>query len=113
MIDSNLKNDTIKQLSKFFTNKLSKLLTEEICKFSATYSEENEAPFLEQSIFETKVTELIDVFTNNKNLVKDIKKNSDLVYIISNMKPEELQPDKYIDILNKKKIEEYRKIINW
>ena len=109
MTDIKSNNNSIKCFSQYFTNKLSKQIVEEISKFSKNYSEENEIPFLEQSIFDTKVNELEEAFRINKNLVKDIKKDNLNLNKLCTMKPEELQPERYMDILNKKKIEEHRK----
>lgn len=107
MIDINIIEKSISDLSKFFTKKKSKSLVDEISSFCIDYSEQNNIPFLIDSIFQTKVDELKEIFSINKKLVNDIKKNT--ISNICYLRPEELNPEQYTDIIKKKNIEEYRR----
>ena len=98
---------------KFFTSKLGKIKSkkfiEEVSKFAKKYSEENDCLFLLDNIFETKLDEFKDLFEKSNYLCKSVKNNSILLSDLCYLSPEELNPDKYKDILNKKEIEEFRK----
>lgn len=101
--------DDENDISKLLTKKIGKKFIEQVKNFSKKYAEENNIEFMEDSIFETKMDELKDVLMKNKELIKDLKKNESLLKNICYLKPEQLYPDRYSDIINKKNIEEYRK----
>lgn len=104
---------TVFDYNKFFTSKLGKIKSkkfiEEIKHFATKYSEENDCIFLLDNIYETKLDEFKDLFEKSNYLSKSIKDNSINLADICYLSPDELNPDKYKDILSKKEIEEFRK----
>lgn len=85
--------------------KNSKLIFESIKRFSKEYAEENNTPFLEDQIFDTKLEEILCVLQNK--IISDlIKKKKIKLDEIAFMKPEELHPDKFEKILKRKQLEE-------
>jgi DNA-directed RNA polymerase subunit M/transcription elongation factor TFIIS len=94
-----------KETIKLLNNKYAKLIEESISEFAKEYSQTNEIPFLIESIYDTKLEEIINALCNNDKLItseEDAKR-------IAFMKPEELNPDNYEKIIKKKEMEEYKK----
>jgi DNA-directed RNA polymerase subunit M/transcription elongation factor TFIIS len=110
-IDINVRNKYTDQLSLIFTKDISKQIEESIFNFSNEYAHNNDVLYLLENIYDTKCLEIIS-YLKNKNddyLIKNIKSNKLDPKNIGFMKPEELNPDKYENIINKKKLEEENK----
>lgn len=113
-INSECRENVIKILSKVIDNKLAKVVEESIYKFTEAYTESDNTPsFLVQSIYETKSNDIINEITNKDSdyLLNAIKKGNikDGLVNIAFLKPEELNPDKYENIIKRKEMEEYKK----
>jgi len=111
-IDSECRKNVIKILSKVLNSKLASLVEESIFNFTKEYTETNDTPsFLNQSIYDTKSNDIINEIINKKSeyLLNAIKNQTIKVIEIAFMKPEELNPDKYENIVKKKEMEEYKK----
>ena len=98
-------NQTIECLSKLIKKNFVKLVEKSINDFSVEYAEINDTPFLLESIYDTKVEEIINALTKNPEIIS----NEDDAKRIAFMKPEELNPDNYEKLLKKKEMEEYKK----
>jgi len=109
MLDKDIYNNSVTELSTFFTKKTSKTIVDSIYEFCSNYAEQNDIEVLVESIFQTKIDEFKDVFLNNKLLVKDIINNKISINNICYLRQEELSPDRYTNIINKKKLEEHKK----
>lgn len=110
MDDDNLINETkslntIKQLKDYINKDFAKLVEKSILDFSNEYANINETPFLINSIYDTKLEEII----NTLKLTPELIKTNDDAKNIAFLKPEELNPEKYEKLLKKKEIEEYKK----
>jgi len=106
-MSSNLKEDII-FFSQFMSNYKSKKFINNLNVFSLEYSNENNIPFLQEEIYNTKRDYFKELFNKNtflKDSITSKKINLDEIIILP---PEILEPEKYNSILNKKKIEEYR-----
>lgn len=104
-MDQDKVNQTIKSLNKITKKEFAKLIEKSINDFAIEYSEINDTPFLFESIYDTKVEEIINALTKNQDFIScddDAKR-------IAFMKPEELNPDNYEKLLKKKEMEEYKK----
>jgi len=105
-MDSEKSKETIKLLiDKNVKKQYAKIIEESINEFAKEYSETNEVPFLFDSIYDTKLEEIISALCSNDKLItseEDAKR-------IAFMKPEELNPDNYEKIIKKKEMEEYKK----
>jgi transcription elongation factor S-II len=112
-IDSDCRKNVVKILSKVISEKAAKKVEESIFNFIRDYTETDTPAFLIQSIYETKSNDLINEITNKDSdfLLKAIKSDNIKGGIgnIAFLKPEELNPDKYENIIKKKEMEEYKK----
>jgi hypothetical protein len=104
-MESEKTNETIKKISKFLKKELAVKAEKGIYEFSKEYSEENDTPFLLESIYDTKLDEILDSMCSNKDNVK----TEEDAYKLAFLTPEELNPDKYEKLLKKKEIIEYKK----
>ena len=77
MINKNLRDHAIKEISKFLDKKVIKDVEESIFNFSINYSEENGTPFLLEQIYETKSDEIIQILQGNtlQFIIKSINTN--------------------------------------
>ena len=112
-IDTECRKNVVKLLSKILNEELAKQIEESIFTFIKDYTESDTPSFLFQSIYETKSNDIINEITNkdSKYLLNAIK-NNQIKGGLSNiafLKPEELNPDKYENIIKKKEMEEYKK----
>lgn len=110
-MDSQSRKSTLKDLEKIFNKKISVLIEESIFNFSESYSETQGTPFLMEQIYKDKLDELFCQFNgkNKSKLIKDIKSGIINPVIIAQLKPQELNPEKYEKITKKKELEEYNK----
>ena len=108
-MDSKNRQLIVKKLEKFFDKKISKEIETSIFDFSETYSETQGTPFLLEQIYQDKADEIFCQIENNSKLVKDIKEGEIDSKNIANLKPQELNPEKYEKITKKKELEEYNK----
>ena len=108
-ISKTLKDDTTAIFYNYVTKRNANKITKGIVEFSINYANINETPFLLDSIFNTKVNEIEELFKKSNFLKNAIKKKIFTPMQICYLKPEELDPEKYKDIIQKKKLEEYKK----
>ena len=101
----------IKTLSGVITEKIAKNIETSIYNFAKEYSEVNETPFLIDSIYLDKFTEIYNLLINKKSifLIEALKENKIDPNKIALLKPDELNPNKYEKILKKKETEEFKK----
>lgn len=112
-IDNECRKLVIKTLSDILDSKLAKQIEKSIYNFTENNIDSDTPSFLFQSIYESKSNDIINEI-NNKNsdyLLKAIKSKPPTINIneIAFLKPEELNPDKYENIIKRKEMEEYRK----
>ena len=110
-MDLDNRKSTLKRLEKIFDKKISKLIEESIYGFSESYAETQGTPFLLEQIYQDKTDELFCQFEgkNKSKLIKDIKSGTIDPETIAQLKPQELNPEKYEKITKKKELEEYNK----
>lgn len=106
---SNISQDKINEskdsLNKIIDKKYVDLVEKSIRNFSEEYALMNDTTFLIESIYETKLDELLNALTKNPDIIKS---NNDAEKVAF-LKPEELNPDNYEKLLKKKELEEYKK----
>lgn len=76
-----------------------------IYDFSIEYAKINDVEMIIESIYDTKVDEIIEGLNNNINLVITLED----AYNLASQEPEKINPNKYEKLLKKKEIEEYKK----
>ena len=110
MIDKKLRDGIFKELSKKFGTNVAKKIEHGIYKFSEEYAENNGTPFLTQQIYETKSDELMCILTNKnlQYLIHAIKQDKIKPEKLAFMKPSELNPEQYSDIIKKQKKKEMK-----
>ncbi len=110
-IDSSSRNDVIKQIAKVLGDKIAKDIETSIYNFSKEYAETNDTPYLIQSIYDTRCEEILCQLLNKDSdyLIKALKEKKIDATKIAFMKPEELNPEKYENIIKKREMEEYKK----
>jgi DNA-directed RNA polymerase subunit M/transcription elongation factor TFIIS len=83
MIDKDIRNKILKEISKYIPFDIDKKIEQGIVTFSEEYAETNGTPFLLEQIYQTKGEELIELF-----------KSKNLQYIINKLKREEFKPER-------------------
>lgn len=104
-MDQSKINDTIKLLGKHTSEKYAKLIEKSINEFSVEYSETNDMPSLLESIYDSKLDEIINALCKTPELIN----NESDAKRIAFMSQAELNPENYEKILKKKEMEEYKK----
>lgn len=109
-LSNDIRKHVITKISKIFNKKISEKIEESIYNFSEQYSENQGTPFLIEQIYNDKFEEIFCNFQNKSNqLVEDIKNGKTDPLLVANLKPQELNPEKYEKITKKKELEEYNK----
>ena len=108
-IDQDLIKYAINLFSEYIAKKNATLISENIALFSINYANRNETPFLLDSIFNTKVNEIVQLFKKSDFLKNSIKDKLINPSEICNFRLEELDPEKYKEILHRKALEEDKK----
>jgi phosphatidylserine/phosphatidylglycerophosphate/cardiolipin synthase-like enzyme len=96
LIDKEKSLETIEKLKNYVNKKFIELVEKSILDFSNEYAYINDTPFLADSIYDTKLEEIINSLCKLPELIKtdaDDKK-------IASLKPEELNPDSYEKLLD-------------
>jgi len=103
----------IKKLMDLFVNydEIAKNIEQSIFNFAKEYTEDNETPFLIESVYSDKFNEIYSLLDNKKSvfLIEALKKKKIYPLKIATMRPEELNPDKYEKILKRKEEEDKNK----
>ena len=109
-LESSKKKTNIELLKNILNNKnKANEIQLSVENFSITYAEENCTPFLLDDIYDTKIKEIIITLENNSDLVTNILDNNIDATKIAQLRPHELNPEKYEKIIKKKENEDYAK----
>ena len=108
-LDDKVINDNLKKLIKVVKKKIAEDIQKGIYKFSYNYAEENNTPFLFEEIYQTKFEDILCILKKSKKLKKSLENGDINPLELAFLKPEELDPDKYSEIIKKKEIEEFKK----
>jgi DNA-directed RNA polymerase subunit M/transcription elongation factor TFIIS len=104
-MDSNKISDTITKLIEYVKKELAVEIEKSISKYSQEYAETNDTIYLLESIYDTKLEEILIALANNSDIVKTKEDASKIAFL----RPDELNADKYQDLLKKKEIREFKK----
>ena len=110
-IPNDIREIVINQLIKILEKQIAKNIELSLYNFSKEYAESNDTPYLIESIYENKSNEIIAQILNkdSKYLINSLKDKLIDPLMIAFMKPEELNPEKYEEIIKKREMEEYKK----
>jgi DNA-directed RNA polymerase subunit M/transcription elongation factor TFIIS len=99
--------DNIKKLSLILNENNAKIIEQSIFNFAKEYADLNETPFLYDSIYNDKFSEIYNILVseNSSYIINMIKNNAIDLIKIAYMKPNELNPEKYNTILEKQNME--------
>ena len=104
------RNNYVTKFNGLVDKKLGKSVEQSVYNFSIDYATVQETPYLLDQIYESKADEIFNVLKDKEiSLLKAIKEGVIEVSKIAFMKPDELNPDKYTQILKRKKTEEDKK----
>jgi len=105
LINKQKSKETIELLKEYLCDDLAKHVEQSILNFSNDYAFVNSTPFLTESIYDTKLEEIINAIEKYPSLVKNVDDAINIAFL----KPEELNPDNLEKLLEKKEIEEFKK----
>lgn len=108
-MDSQNRKSFLKKLENIINKKVAKLIEESVFDFSENYAETQGTPFLLEQIYQDKFDEIFCQLENSSKLVKDVESGSIDPKTIAQLKPQELNPEKYEKITKKRELEEYNK----
>ena len=110
-IDTQSRNNITEQLTKLISKELAKAVEVSIYEFSKDYAETNDTPYLIQSIYDTRSEEILAQLNNKEStyLLQALKNKKIDASKVAFLKPEEINPDKYENIIKKREMEEYKK----
>lgn len=110
-IDKDSREKFIKKLTKSLSKDISENIEISVYNFSKEYAEINDTSFLIQSIYDDKSNDILCLISNedSKYLVKSLKDKTIDSKKLAFLKPEELNPEKYEQLIKKKEFEEYKK----
>ena len=103
----------VESINKYFDEIKSNEILEEIKKFTHIYINLNECPYLGDDIFNSKLNELLFFFEKSDFLIDGINEENILISNLCNMKPHELNPERYQTIIDKKTYEMKKKKQKW
>jgi DNA-directed RNA polymerase subunit M/transcription elongation factor TFIIS len=101
----------IEKLNKLFKEDISKKIETSIYNFSYEFANTNNTPYLLESIYDTKYDEIFSLLNNKEStqLLKSLQNKTVDPERLAYMKPEELNPEKYEQIIKKRELEEFKK----
>lgn len=110
-INTASRNEIKKKITKILNEEIAKNIEQSIYNFSVEYAETNDTPYLIQSIYDSKSDEILCQLNNKESLhlINGLKEKTIDGKKVAFMKPEELNPEKYENIIKKREIEEYKK----
>tara|TARA_B100001123_G_C14419207_1_gene674022 strand:+ start:48 stop:512 length:465 start_codon:yes stop_codon:yes gene_type:complete len=103
------KENNYKIFSKILGKKNSTIFVDNLYNYCNEYAENNNCIFLLDEIIQTKISFFQEIMTKNNYLKNSIKSKIIDPAKICYMNQEDIEPDKYKQILEKRELEEYRK----
>lgn len=105
------RQNNIIKLSKLLKKKIAKQIEKSIFSFAKAYTDNVEMVFLLDSIYADKFTEIYNLLVNKKSqfLINALELKKIDPSKIAYMKPDEMNPDKYEKIIQKKELEDLKK----
>ena len=110
-IDKDTRTLIVKNLTKILDEKIAKDIEISIYNFSKEYAEMNDTAYLIESIYKDKSDNIMCLLKSTKSsyLLRALKENKIDALKIASLKPEEIDPEKYENIIKKRELEDYKK----
>ena len=116
-LEKNIRDDNIKVFKEILkekkilkkNGKIPEEIEEGIHNFSIDYAESNNTLFLLESIYIDKSEKIKCLLNTSKFIIKSLNDKKINPRELAFLKPEELDPDKYADIITKKEVEQFKK----
>jgi len=108
-IDKEYIDTSYKNINKYFNKKISQEIIDGVVDFTNIYVETNESLFLINDIYNSKISELLNLFKSSDYLKSMIDSKTILPSHLCSLKPYELDPDRYKNIVDKKAYEHNQK----
>jgi DNA-directed RNA polymerase subunit M/transcription elongation factor TFIIS len=107
-MDNDTKNEFINKMIKLsIDKKTAESIESAINKFCYDYTKNNDTPYLLQSTYDTKITEVLSYLEiKNSYLLDAIKKKNIKPIDIPTLNPDQLNPEQFADIKKKQQIKE-------
>jgi DNA-directed RNA polymerase subunit M/transcription elongation factor TFIIS len=101
----------VEKLNSIFKEDISKKIENGIYNFCDEYANLNDTSYLLEYIYNTKSEEIIALLNNKESLhlLKSLQNKTIVPEKLAYMKPEELNPEKYEQIIKKRELEEFKK----
>lgn len=105
------RENNVKKISELLEKGIAHKIEDSVHSFAVEYTKETEMPFLLESIYSDKFTEIFNLLVNKKSkfLINALELGKIDPTKIAYMRPDELNPDKYEKIIQKKETEDYKK----
>jgi DNA-directed RNA polymerase subunit M/transcription elongation factor TFIIS len=105
------RENNVKKISELLEKNIARKIEESVHSFAVAYTKETEMPFLLESIYSDKFIEIFNLLVNKKSkfLINALELGKIDPTKIAYMRPDELNPDKYEKIIQKKEIEDFKK----
>jgi DNA-directed RNA polymerase subunit M/transcription elongation factor TFIIS len=108
-IDTETLDLSFANINKYFNKKITQEIVNGIVEFTNIYVETNESHFLINEVYSSKVSELVNLFSTSDYLKNMIECKTILPSNLCLLKPYELDPDRYKNIIEKKAFEHNKK----
>jgi len=103
ILDKKIRIKCFKNILKYIEKKYALKIESSIYKFSKKYAIDNNTPFLIESIYESKYNDIISLFIKKTELLKKALYNKNIKpKEMAFLKPEELLPEAFENLLLKK-----------
>jgi len=105
------RENNIKKINKLLKKNIAEKIEQSIYLFAIAYTKETGMHFLLESIYIDKFNEIYNLLLNNKSkfLINALELEKIDPSKIATMRPDELNPDKYKKIIQKKELESLKK----
>lgn len=105
------RENNVKKISELLEKNIARKIEESVHSFAVAYTKETEMPFLLDSIYSDKFSEIYNLLINKKSkyLLHALELGKIDPSKIAYMRPDELNPDKYEKIIQKKETEDFKK----
>jgi DNA-directed RNA polymerase subunit M/transcription elongation factor TFIIS len=105
------RENNVKKISELLEKNIARKIEESVHSFAVAYTKETEMPFLLDSIYSDKFSEIYNLLINKKSkyLLNALELGKIDPSKIAYMRPDELNPDKYEKIIQKKETEDFKK----